>query len=60
MFKKTLVLDLDETLIHCEEEQNDHSDIEVPIEIDHGETAKAYISIRPYAISFLKRMAKHF
>jgi hypothetical protein len=32
----------------------------LPIEIDNGSTANAFITIRPFAISFLKRMAKHF
>ena len=32
----------------------------LPIEIENGSIAQAYITIRPYAISFLKRMAKHY
>lgn len=58
--KKTLIVDIDETIIHCEEDPTKPYDIMLPIEIENGGTAEAYITIRPYAISFLKRMAKHF
>jgi TFIIF-interacting CTD phosphatase-like protein len=57
--KKTLVIDLDETLFHCSEERNNPEDIEISLAYDET-VEKAYISIRPYAISFLKRMKKHF
>ncbi len=31
MFKKTLVLDLDETIIHCDEQQHSPKDIPIPL-----------------------------
>jgi len=34
-------------------------DIEIELEVD-GFMVKAYVSIRPYAISFLKRAKKYF
>lgn len=58
--KKVLVLDLDETLFHCEETRNSPDDIEIEIPIEDGLFEKAYVSLRPYAISFLKRCKKHF
>lgn len=60
MGKKTLILDIDETIIHCEEDPSKPHDIMLPIEIENGSTAEAYITIRPYAISFLKRMSRHY
>ena len=56
--KKTLILDIDETIIHCEEDPTKPYDIMLPIEVENGSTAQAFITIRPYAISFLKRMSK--
>jgi CTD small phosphatase-like protein 2 len=58
--KKTLLIDIDETLVHCHQEGSQPYDIALPVESDGGEKVVAYVSIRPYAISFLKRMAKYF
>lgn len=60
MYKKTLVLDIDETIIHCEEEPSLPYDMALPIKVESGSTAQAYISIRPYVITFLKRISKHY
>lgn len=57
--KKVLVLDMDETLIHCEETRMSQDDIEIDIPIENN-FQKAYVSIRPYAISFLKKASKYF
>jgi CTD small phosphatase-like protein 2 len=37
--KKTLILDIDETIIHCEEDPSKPYDIMLPIEIENGSTA---------------------
>lgn len=60
MGKKVLVLDLDETLFHCEEHRVNEDDFEVDIPNDNEPSDKAYVSIRPYALSFLKKAAKTF
>jgi TFIIF-interacting CTD phosphatase-like protein len=57
--KRVLVIDLDETLIHSEESRMSAEDIEVEIPMEDG-TERAFVSIRPYAISFLKRARKYF
>lgn len=57
--KKTLVLDLDETLFHCSEVKNSDDDMEINLSYDDT-IEKAYVAIRPFAISFLKRVGKHF
>ena len=41
--KKTLVLDLDETLIHCHECKNSPSDIVLPIQFPTGELIQVYL-----------------
>lgn len=58
--KKTLVLDLDETLVHsgfvpfeCQ------SDIVIQIEIE-GEINDIHVLVRPYVKEFLERMSERF
>jgi len=46
--KKTIVFDLDETLIHCNESTQIPSDIILPIKFPTGEIIEAGINIRPY------------
>ncbi len=58
--KKTLIIDIDETIVHCEEDSSRPHDIVLPIEVESGEIINAYITIRPYAITFLKRMSRYF
>jgi RNA polymerase II subunit A small phosphatase-like protein len=55
--KKTLILDLDETLIHTFFEKRTDSDIQLDIEIE-GEVYRIYIFLRPGVVSFLSRMSK--
>ena len=58
--KKTLVLDLDETLIHCNEAQDQLGDEVVHVTFPSGETVEAQINVRPYCREFLLEMSKHF
>lgn len=60
--KKTLVLDLDETLIHCVDNYEAEADLRLKIKLE-GEDQKLHqfgINIRPYALTFLKKMAKKY
>lgn len=57
--RKTLVLDLDETLVHSSFKPVDQPDITLPIEID-GQTCVIYVLVRPFVSEFLKRMSKHY
>lgn len=47
--KKTLIFDLDETLIHCNENPSAPCDVKVPIKFTGGEVIEANICIRPFA-----------
>ena len=47
---------MDETLIHCQIDDSTESDIEVELE----EGMIGYVTIRPYALSFLKKMSLFF
>ncbi len=51
--KKTLVFDLDETLIHCNEYPDTESDVKLSIVLQSGDTFEAGINIRPYALTLL-------
>ncbi|OMJ84063.1 hypothetical protein SteCoe_14874 [Stentor coeruleus] len=59
--KKTLVFDLDETLVHCcEDINNSNPMIILPIIFPTGETVHAGINIRPYALECLREVNKDF
>lgn len=47
--KKTVVFDLDETLIHCNESLNVPNDFRIKINFPTGEIVQAAINVRPYA-----------
>lgn len=55
----TLVLDIDETLVHCATRPLDSPDIVFPVEYNH-ETWKVYGRIRPGMQEFLERMSTMF
>ena len=58
--KRTLILDLDETLVHCSEDLKKPSDFQSPIKFTGGEVIEFGITIRPYAREFLKLMSNFF
>ena len=59
-YKKTLLLDIDETILHCEEMPNPNHEYDFILDIfvSEFETAIAYISLRPYALTFLRNISK--
>ena len=58
--KKTLVLDLDETLVHSNFIPfNIPSDIKIQIELDNN-LHDIYVLVRPYVKEFLERMSKKY
>ena len=58
--KKTIIFDLDETLIHCNENASIQSDVVLPIKFPHGDIIEAGINIRSYAAEALEELSKHF
>jgi len=58
--KKTLVFDMDETLIHCNESADMPADVILPIVFPNGEVVEAGVNIRPYAVELLKELSQHF
>ena len=58
--KKTIIFDLDETLIHCNEDQNGPCDIRVPVVFPSGEKILAGINIRPHAKEIIEELSNYF
>lgn len=54
---KTLVLDLDETLVHCSENLDKKFDMKTKIKFNGGETLDCGVSFRPFAAQFLRFMS---
>jgi NLI interacting factor-like phosphatase len=59
--RKTLVLDLDETLVHCSvvEPTDRVADFTFPVQF-HGETYTVHVKCRPFLQEFLHNIAQHF
>lgn len=57
--KITLVLDLDETLVHSSFKRLDQTDYTIPVDIE-GVLYQVYVCKRPCVEEFLARMALHF
>ena len=57
--KKTLVLDLDETLVHCSVEDAAGADLHFPV-LFHGNEYTVYVRLRPHLQPFLEAVAPHF
>jgi RNA polymerase II subunit A small phosphatase-like protein len=57
--KKTLVLDLDETLVHSTFEPTDDSDLVVRVTIE-GSNYNVYVKMRPGLDEFLEEVAEYY
>jgi len=58
--KKTLIFDMDETLIHCNESPDLPCDVILPITFPNGEIVEAGVNVRPYALEILKELSQHY
>jgi hypothetical protein len=55
----TLVLDLDETLVHCTVEPTPDADLQFPV-VFHGITYQVHVRLRPHLFSFLEKIKDRF
>lgn len=58
--KKTLIFDLDETLIHCTDAQKTKGEVSLQIVFPNGESIIAGINIRPFAKYALEELSKYY
>jgi len=58
---KTVIFDLDETLVHCVESLDTSSaDVRLIVKFPSGESVEAGINIRPYAVECLRELSKNY
>ena len=50
----SIILDLDETLIHCNESVHVQNDVTLTIKFPTGEKIEAGVNVRPFAVDFIK------
>ena len=55
----TLVLDLDETLVHCTVEPTPDADLQFPV-VFHGITYQVHVRLRPHLFTFLEKIKDKF
>ncbi len=59
--KKTIIFDLDETLIHCVDDiDSETPDMVLNVTFPNGEVVEAGINVRPYALQCLKEANKKY
>jgi len=54
------VLGLDSTIAHIDWYKQSDEDIDVKLKMENNQEKQAYISLRPYAMTFLKKMSKKY
>ena len=58
--KKTIIFDLDETLVHCVDDDRAEADVVVDVDFGNGEIIPIGFNIRPYAREVLQEACKYF
>lgn len=63
--KNTLVLDLDETLVHSSASRSSHNpnsdhDVKLPLILDDGQRCEVFVKLRPFVHDFLRSVGKMF
>lgn len=59
-YKKTVVFDLDETLVHCPQRIVSEPSAVVKVTFPNGEIVDAPVNIRPFAVECLKAASKNY
>lgn len=58
--RKTVVFDMDETLIHTNESMVKGWEIKVPFKSVQGKLVSGYVHVRPYAREIIKNLSRFF
>lgn len=58
--KKTLVLDVDETLVHSSFRPPEAPCIDFPVQIDENTKFQVYVQVRPGCMDFIKKMLPYY
>ncbi|CAD8074303.1 unnamed protein product [Paramecium primaurelia] len=56
-YNKTIIFDMDETLIHCNEDENDKCQFKIDIQFEDGEIIEAGINIRNFAKEIIQKLS---
>lgn len=59
-FYGTIVFDLDETLIHCNENSGSNADMVMELDGTNGQRTSVGVNVRPYCRQILEELSKHF
>lgn len=59
MGKKTLILDVDETLVHSSYQPTNHYDLHLPLNVN-GTVCNIYVAFRPYIAEFFRAISPLF
>ena len=59
-YKKTVIFDLDETLVHCCDDNSIDATVILPIRAPSGETIDVAICVRPFAVECLRQVSKNY
>lgn len=59
-YKKTVVFDLDETLVHCPERVVRKPDVVLKVTFPNGEIMDAPVYVRPFAVECLREASKNY
>ncbi len=57
--KRTLIFDMDETLIHCLEDSSEKGDVSFEITVNN-QNISIEVNLRPYVREMLGRLSKHY
>lgn len=58
--RKTIVFDMDQTLIHTNENVTPNFQIKVPYRSFQGRVGYGFVEVRPFCKEMLKRLSEHF
>jgi Dullard-like phosphatase family protein len=59
-YKKTVIFDLDETLVHCCDDNSADATVVLPVRTPNGESIDVSICVRPFAVECLRQVSQNY